>query len=95
MVNLYHITISLSHSNFDTCQVTNQIRSFWALSSNTSVKVKIVADMREDKELTGKEEKEILNQKDFNWKKKKFFSSGSVLLCYFGVWSNYTPPAEV
>ena len=59
------------------------------------MQVKIVADMRADKELTGKEEKEILNQKDFNWKKKKSFSSGSVLLCYFGVWSNYTPPAEV
>ena len=58
------------------------------------MKVKIVADMRADKELTGKEEREILNQKDF-WKKKKSLSSGSVLLCYFGVWSNYTPPAEV
>ena len=58
------------------------------------MKVKIVVDKREDKELTGKEEKEILNQKDFNWKKKSL-SSGSVLLCYFGVWSNYTPPAEV
>ena len=58
------------------------------------MKVKIVVDKREDKELTGKEEKEILNQKDFNWNKKSL-SSGSVLLCYFGVWSNYTPPAEV
>ena len=44
------------------------------------MKVKIVVDKREDKELTGKEEKEILNQKDFNWKKKKYLSSGSVLL---------------
>ena len=44
----------------------------------TNVKVKIVVDMRvrEDKELRGKEEREILNQKDFNWYVVKLHTTG-------------------
>ena len=42
------------------------------------MKVKIVADMRvrEDKELRGKEEREILNQKDVNWCVVKLHTTG-------------------